>query len=988
MPYFSFIHPGALWLLVLLVPIWVLALTTPRRLSPARFWGSLGLRTALILLLVLSLAGTQLVLAVDQMTTVFLVDSSDSISPSARAQAETFIDEALDNRHENDRAALVVFGENALVERAPALLNDPGRLSSEPIATHTDIEEALQLGMALFPADTQKRLVLLSDGGENTGSAREAAQLAATRGIPIEIVDLSMPETAAEALVTDVHTPDSVRDGQDFELEATVESSTEQSATLRVFDNQDVVVDREVQLAAGSNEFRIPINADGQGFRRYRVRIEPQQDNRLQNNESAVLVEIEGPPRVLLVEGVPGEAANLQTALQATNINAEVGVPGTMPTDLAGLSAYEAVVLVNVAARDLPVEAIAALPTYVRDLGKGLVMIGGDSSYGVGGYGNTPIEEALPVYMDVRNRQNRPDLALVFVIDKSGSMDACHCAGPNRRSAQLSQSGERKIDIAKEAVTQAAGLLGRRDTLGIVTFDIMSNWTLPATEGATVDQVAEAVSDVRPRGNTDVRVGLTAAEDMLNGTDARIKHVILLTDGWGEGGSNLDVAQRMNDNGITLSVVAAGSGSATFLENLALTGGGRYYAAEDMNEVPEIFLQETIMAAGNYIVERPFVPAMVGDSPVLDALEDGLPPLYGYNGSTRKDTARTVLEADDGSPVLAQWQFGLGRSVAWTSDTKGQWARDWVQWEQFPRFASQMVDWVIPTEDTNSIATAIDLEGTQATIAATVQNTDGSPREDLHLTATLLAGEQHDDTTGELPTVDMVQVAPGEYRATVQSPGPGTYFVQIQGETGEEGRAVLQHLAGLVVPYSTEYRQDQSNPALLADLRELTGGRELADPALAFDYNLPQVTRAQEIGLPLLLLALVLLPLDIAMRRLLVQRRDFAAVGELFAGLRRPRRSATQHHDQPDSTVERLSRARTRARAMYGPPPEPEYAQPAPERSEAPPPPAPPAPSAPERSEAPPPPTPPAPPQDADALARLREAKARARRRARGGEEK
>ncbi|NJO05551.1 MAG: VWA domain-containing protein, partial [Chloroflexaceae bacterium] len=680
MPYLSFIYPEALWLVLLLVPFWLLAFATPRRYTtPVRFWLSLGIRTLVVLLLVLSLAGTQLRYRVDNLTTVFLVDGSDSVSPSARASAEAFIRDALREMEEGDQAAIVVFGDNALVERAPSTIAALGQIYSVPTADRTDIQEAVQLGLALIPDDTQKRLVLLSDGGENTGEARTAAQLAASRSIPIDIIDLSSRDSGDEVRVTSLDAPGQVRDGQEIELVAVVESTTEQQGVLRIFADRVVLEERIVDLQPGTNEFRLRVPAEGQGFQRYRARIETLADGRVQNNEAAALVQVQGMPRVLLVEEQAGDARNLQDALRAANIEAEIARPEALPTSLTALSAFDAVVLVNVPVRSLPVKAIAELLAYVRDLGRGLMMVGGTESYGVGGYGGTPVEEMLPVYMDVRNQLDRPNIALVFVIDKSGSMDACHCAGPNRAMDQFAEGGVPKIDIAKEAVVLASDLLTPRDTLGVVTFDTRASWTLPATQGASSADVADAISDVRPEGNTNVRAGLQAAEDMLAGVDANIKHVILLTDGWGEGGSNLDIAARMQEQGMTLSVVAAGSGSATYLENLAQTGGGRFYPATDMAEVPEIFLQETIVAAGNYIVERPFFPAIADESPILSGL-DGLPILYGYNGTTLKDTAQSILVADDQSPVLAQWQYGLGRTIAWTSDTKGQWGSDLVTW--------------------------------------------------------------------------------------------------------------------------------------------------------------------------------------------------------------------------------------------------------------------------------------------------------------------
>jgi Mg-chelatase subunit ChlD len=982
----SFIHPEALWLLLLLLPIWALALASPRTTAAWRFWSSLGLRSALLVVLVLALAGTQIVSRVENLTTVFLIDSSDSVSPSSRGRAEAFVQDALNTMREDDRAALVVFGENALVERAPSDNARLGRLTSVPMATRTNIEEAIQLGLALFPADSQKRLVLLSDGGENSGQATTAARLAAARGIPIDVVDVGGAVGSDEALVTGMDVPNQVRDGQEMELTVSVESTVEQPAQLRIFADQDIIVDRSVQLASGTNEFRTTIEVSGNGFRRYRAQIEPEHDERVQNNEVAAMVQIKGPPSVLLVAGQRNESRNLAAALASASITAEQTTPEEMPVDLTTLSAYEAVVLVNVPARDLPVEAMAAIPSYVRDLGRGLIMIGGEESYGVGGYGRTPIEEALPVYMDVRDREQRPNLAIVFIIDKSGSMDACHCSDPDRRTGQLQQGGDRKVDIAKDAIYQATALLGSQDTISIVTFDADAENILPPTTAPSPDEVADVIAEVEPLGNTNVRAGLQEAEEVLRNTDARIKHAVLLTDGWGGGGSGLDLAEKMHDQGMTLSVVAAGGGSAEYLENLAIIGGGRYYPAQDMSKVPEIFLQETIMASGNYIVEKPFVPMLAGDSPVLKGLEGGVPILHGYNGSTLKDTARSVLVSDEETPILAQWQYGLGRSIAWTSDAKGKWAREWVAWDAFPRFASQMVGWVLPGQSGQQVITEVQGEGSQVIISSVVRDDEGEPlQDDLQMQALLFDSAVTDsEEDSEQQTIEMKQVAPGEYRATIPSPLPGTYLLQLRGQ--HDDSPVVQDVAGLVVPYSPEYRQNQANPALLAEMTRLTAGQHLQEPERVFIPTESRVARAQEVAWWLMLLALILLPFDIAIRRLLLRRRDLVeAHAWVSKRLPLPNRTAPAAPAAPDPTLSRLSQAKQRAAA----PRQAKPATPPPEMptTPAPPPPAPAAPEQKPKAAAQPATTAPPPHQEeVDPMERLRRAKERVRRRTRGDE--
>ncbi|MBX0326525.1 VWA domain-containing protein [Oscillochloris sp. ZM17-4] len=946
MPSLSFIYPEMLWLLGVVALIWAVALLAPRRLSPWRFWGGLAVRSAIALALVLSVAGAQLVLPVDRLTTVFLLDGSDSLAPSLRAQAESFIQDALDSMPEGDEAAIVVFGGGALVERAPSDIRRLGRISSVPVATRTNIADAIQLGLALFPGDVEKRLVLLSDGAENSGHAIEAARLAAARGIPISVVDLALPSGDAEALVGQIEAPTRVRDGQLASLKATIESTIAQRATVRLVGDAGVIAERQIDLQPGATVVPFEVAVSGSGFQRYRVQVQPERDGRAQNNEASALIQVQGPPRVLVVSPSRADSAALVSALKATNVLAEPLAPEAIPADLAGLSVYDAVILVNTPARSLPVGAMAALPSYVRDLGKGLLMIGGDASFGVGGYGRTPVEEAMPVYMDVRNREERPDLAIVFVIDKSGSMDACHCSSPDRGSAQMNTSGGRKVDIAKDAIAQASALLGPQDHMGVVTFDGQAFQTMAVTQGATVDEVISAVAGVEPRGATNVRAGLLKGEEMLVGVDARIKHMILLTDGWGGGGSQNDIAQRLRGEGITLSVVAAGGGSADYLEQLALDGGGRYYPAQDMADVPQIFIQETITTVGNYIIERPFTPVAVGQSPLLAGI-GGTPQLYGFNGSTLKDSARLVMSTDDDQPLLATWQYGLGHSAAWMSDASGRWAKDWLTWADFPRFAGQLLGSVLPVRGGQEISTDVTISGGETTVSV---DTGALASADLAMTATLIGG---DGSRQDLP---LTQVGPSSYQGRVENPSPGTYLVQISGSQGE--RPLIQETAGLVVPYSSEYRSSQGNPALLGELAALTGGATISAAADAFAHVDMRVTSAREIGLPLALLALLLLPLDIALRRLMLRREDFGAAGAWWAARQSAR--AAPAPTPASATLDRLADAKRRASAQLDGTPR---QQPS--------------------TNAPPPP-PAAPPEDP--LERLKAARDRARRRASGEE--
>lgn len=857
----SFLFPAALWLLLVIPLLWALAWATPRRRATPGLRVSLALRSALLAALVLALAGTRLARSTSALTTVFVVDRSASIAPAARARADVFVRGAQAAMRPGDRLALVAFGSDALVERAPADPADAGLPAASPVISGTNIQQAIELGLALLPAEANQRLVLLSDGGENAGDAALAGQLAAARGVPLSYVDLSAPQDAPEALLAEVNAPAQLRAGQSFQLTIVVQSTVAQTARVRMFADGAWLGEQELTLAPGENRLSVPVDAPSPGFHRYSARLFPTQDTQIENNRAAALVHVAGTARVLLVEGQPGAGQNLRAALAAAQLPADIVVPTALPQGLGALSAYEALVLINVPAAALPGQAMADLEAYVRELGRGLVMIGGDRSFGAGGYRGTPVEAALPVSMDAPNAQTRPRLAIVYLLDKSSSMDACHCRGDDRGTdGFFDKQGRPKLDLGKDAVLASIKMLNLRDSASVIAFDGSAHLLVPLQPNPGADTVQAAIGPVRPKGATNVAAGLEAAEAALQQSDAQIKHVVIMTDGWSRGGDPLEIAQRMRDQGMTLSVVAEGRGSAPFLEQLSQVGGGRFFAVEHMEDVPQIFLQETTRATSTYMIERPITPEYGAATPILAGLTQGLPQLYGYNGTTAKRTASVALTDADGTPILAQWQHGLGRAVAWTSDAKGQWARDWVRWPEFPRFAAQLVGWVLPASPADELQVELHSAGGQTTIAA--QLPAALAQRGLNLRATVLGSD------GARREVALAAQAAGVYQANIATPPQGSYQVQVRGVQGEQ--VLAQGAAGLVVPYSAEYRLDQGNPALLAELARLTGGAQIAQPAQAFERAAQGAGSARDLSLALLLLALALLPLDIVVRRLAV----------------------------------------------------------------------------------------------------------------------
>jgi uncharacterized membrane protein len=865
----SFAAPQALWLILPAIGLTVLLSRAARHhLSTGRRRVALVLRCIVLSVLVLALAGLQLQLPVDRLTTVFLVDLSDSVGDDGRSEAVAFVREALEQAPSGDQAGIVVFGREALVERLPADASELDRLASTPVRTATDLGAALRLAAALFPDGTQKRIVLLSDGNDTTGRGQSEAALAAARGVQVETHVIGLGG-ADEVLIERLRTPSTARVGEEIEAEVTIRSSIRQPATVRLFGDGASIGSQQVQLEVGVNRVVFTVRATEAGFHTFRAVVEAGRDTFAQNDRADSDTIVKGDPRVLVAAEDAVLAEQLVAALRAERQDVTLVTPAGMPPDVRGLAGYDSVVLVDVPAQSIQGQRMAALQVFVRDLGRGLVMVGGERSFGAGGYKRTPLEETLPVDMDVRDRDREPDVALVVVLDKSGSMDACHCNTANRDLGNAI-AGIPKVDIGKEAILRAVAALTARDEFGVVSFDENAHWVINTAPLGEAGDVEGQIAGIRPLGQTNIFAGLSEAVTALEKTRATRRHIILLTDGWSSSGQYEELLDRMEAAGITLSAVGAGGGGAQdFLSGLAERGGGRYYPAVNPATIPDIFLKETQQVSGQQIVEEPFFPIQTASSPILRGLESGLPRLLGYNGTTPKGAAQTVLVSSRDDPVLAQWQYGLGRSVAWTSDATGRWAQAWVGWPGFNRFFSQLVAWTFPGEETGGIEAEFIQEGEDTRLRVTSAEDDGTPR-DFYETEVALIGPDLSDSTARL-----TQTAPGVYETSLGRLDPGAYALRVT--QTRPGETAIGRTLGLVAPTPAEYRLLGTNEALLAALRGATGGRELVEPREAWRHDLQATSLPVQLWPWLLLLALLLWPLDVAIRRLSVSRADVRA---------------------------------------------------------------------------------------------------------------
>lgn len=886
-------EPKALLLLLTIPPVVVLGILSAR-VRPrdrARIRASTVLRAAILLLLIAALAGLQWVSPGGPLSVVFLVDESASVSQASQSAALQYVEDAIAQMGPDDRAGVVLFGDSAIVARAVSGDQEWKPFGDHPAATASNIADAVQVGAALFPEGGSRRLVLLSDGVETVGRATEQARLAAGTGIELSVVPLG-GQSENEVAVDEVSSPDAIPAGQKFDVKVLVKSTSDRAGTVELQDNGRLAGKQDVQLKQGDNLITFPVQPSDEGFHTWTAKVISVDDRYTENNAASSFTFLRKPPTVLIVAGSPADATPLKTALEASNVRADVVAPDLMPHQDENLTKYDAVVLANASAAAVGLEGQEALKRYVKDLGRGLVMLGGDLSYGAGGYLRSPIEDALPVSMDVRTSEQRASLALAFVTDKSGSMGRCHCGGSQQFNPSMrTEFGVSKVEIAKQAISKAASVLNSNDRVGVVAFDDSPQWLVDMQDMRNLGNgvLEEDLKPLSAEGGSNLYSGLQQAVDKLKNTDAKLKHIILVSDGWTRQGDFTGLLNEMDAQNITLSTVGAGQGAGDVLKQLADKGGGRYYPAEDVSTVPDVFLKETVRLTGSYYIEQPFKPLMAKYSPILKGLDPAsFPSLLGYNGSTLKPNAEEIVKSPAGDPILAQWQYGLGRSVAWTPDVKGRWATEWVKWPLFAQFAGQLVSWTMPKETSPGLDTTFTLEpgvsSSERSARVRIESTDlaGSPRNYLSTTVTISS------TAGFRQSPETVQQSPGVYGSSVSGLKEGVYEVHVEQADGTSGERVASQVTGLIVPYPGEYRvvtgAAHAGQDLLNDVQQLGRGKRLdiAQPAAAFTHDIASQPQPVPLWPWLLALAVVLFPVDVAVRRLTITRTDLRIAGRLI----------------------------------------------------------------------------------------------------------
>jgi Mg-chelatase subunit ChlD len=860
-------EPAWLAALVLLVPVVWYYRRSLVDFPPAQRLVSLVCRSLMMVLVILALAGLVLISPSREHFVVFVLDDSLSVGDGGRKAAQTFVDRALDHRGGN-QAAFLSFA----VAPGP-LRRERGPISpcsdEDEALLGTNIEAALEAATAAIPPGFVPRLVLCSDGNQTTGDALAASL---RLGIPVFTVPLP-PRDDPEVQLVAIEAPPQVREGERFPVEVVVASNREGEAALHLWNGRTPVTPpggERRKIRPGITRIPFTQTITDARLAVFQAQIDPYFEDTLRDNNSARgLVFCSGKPRVLVIDADARQIDPLVRVLEGQNFQVDVRPPAGVPTALADLQQYELVVLSNVPATALKQQQMRLLRIWVRDLGGGLLVCGGDQAFSLGGYSRSLLGDVLPVESAFQKDRDNPSLAMVLIIDKSGSM-----------------KDNEKIVIARDAARGAVELLGPADKVGVIAFSEQPEWVSPMRPASDRLTVNNRIDGIEAKGGTAIYPPLEKAFEALQdiGAQAKFKHVILLTDGKDDpvtksAAEYLELAARMKASGITLTTVGVGpDADHQLLKDVAASGGGRYYPADDPRAVPQIFAKETAEASGDALQMRDFPPRLFKPTPVLARIDWlAAPFLRGYVLTRPKPLAEQILITDRGNPLLAWWRTGLGMSAAFTSSPRADWSEEWLgtQPEVYTRFWSQVARHIMRKNEARGIEVKVEPRGREAVVTVDAVDTQGRFLNDARVELTVVDPQEPRDTQA-LP-----QTAPGRYVGRFATRQAGDYFLQLSVQPADGSPPFVQS-RGLSVGYPEELRLRPVDEGLLRSIAESSGGTFAPAPETIFADDGRLAERVTPLWPYLVGLAVALLLPDVALRRIEFARssRRPAAAGK------------------------------------------------------------------------------------------------------------
>lgn len=931
----SFDEPVWFWLLAGAVPVSLVAWRFLVSMGRLRRASAVIARVLLFGTIAALLAGASDVSTSDKLAVVAIVDVSGSARRFADAgESEAGRVDALEGaqrmletiaaaRGPDDLLGVVAFDGSAVAVATPTTSDPTARSLDVRVREGTDIAAAIELAAGLVPQDAAGRLLLISDGNETRGDALSAARRLASRGGEGESVRVDVAPLAyrvgSETIVESVDAPPKAPPGSLVTVRVVLSTTAGTSGTVRLYRQGEPIdargdtpgLGRRVSLPPGRHPVLMDIVLPDARLHRFEAVFTPDAlagdarvggstfvgDAFLDNNRGESFTVSPGAGSVLLIDGVSGgdpdgPGSTLARALEGGGNTVRVVAPSGVPQDLIGLQPYDLVILQSAASDEIAEPAQRALAAHVSDLGAGLIMVGGPGSFGAGAWKGTPIEPILPVRLDLPEKLIVPETAIVLVIDSSGSMGSR--VGGSTRTQQ---------EIANQAAIAAVNAMDKRDLIGVVEFESSARWAVELAPNEDPDESARSISEITAGGGTNLPPGLELAYEALLASDAKVRHIVVLSDGVSSGADTLpELAAQIASDGIHISTIAVGDGAdLVTLSAVAESGGGSFYRVTDPNVLPRVFVRAVRVVRSPMIRESPFDPVLLDPaSPAVSGIA-GFPELGGVVLTQFRDDPRVTdaLATPGGEPLLSHWTVELGRVAAFTSDA-WRWASGWLPWEGYQQMWNQLARSMARSGGSGLSGFRAEQTGRGLRLVYTAVDDRGAPVDLLRVPVTLY------DPANEPAEVLLEQVGPGEYALSVDAPQTGTYIAVATPRLG--ARRLPPAITGASIASGVEYERLSSNVALLEQIASVTGGRVLSvgspDPeALWSREGLEPRVAQTPIWERLLVIGLIVLLLDVGTRRVAWDR----IIGERAVKL-----------DAAERAVESLAKLQAKRRKRAG----------------------------------------------------------------------
>ncbi len=727
----GFDAPGYLALAAVLPVLWWFSYRSLAALGPVRRIVAILLRSIVLLMVIFALAEVQWKRVSDRLTVVFVVDRSLSIPEGFDRWVTDYVNREIATHRSlspDDKAGAIVFGGDAAIEQPP--YDDNIRISPNLEVRidreHTNLAGALRLAQAMFPEDSARRVVILTDGNENVGNALEQAQTLAEAGIAIDVVPIRYPPRA-EVVVEKVTIPPDIRRGQPFDLRVVLNNIAKPTADspgiakgkLRIVrktrDQEHLLSEENITLEPGKHVLTLREEIDAADFYTYEAQFipdDPIRDPVKQNKRATAFTNVRGKGQVLLIEDEDerGKFDFLVDRLRHENLQVTVQSTKETFSSLAELQPFDAVILADVPAEEFSEEQMKMLVRNTQQMGSGLIMLGGANSFGAGGWANTPVEEAMPVDFQIKNSKVVPVGALAMLMHAS----------------EMAEGNFWQKKICQEALRA----LGAQDYCGVLHWEGVTQWLWsPKLQriGSVRDRMLAKIDRMMPGDMPDFDGPMrTAIPEFANLPDAAVKHMIVISDG-DPGPPAPSTITAFKNLKVTISTVAIGAhdrvGSAT-LSDMAKATGGKYYVIQPNQTaqlLPRIYQKEARSISRPLVFEHDagFHPHIKFPNEMILGLGDVFPPLTGYVLTTLKENPLVEvalvnpLPTDDGryNTLLAGWTYGIGKAVAFTSDAGRRWTTAWTSWPGYDKLFSQIVRWSMrPSGDQGKFTLSSDVQ--------------------------------------------------------------------------------------------------------------------------------------------------------------------------------------------------------------------------------------------------------------------------------------